>query len=83
MQVGLLGLQIIWTAGATDALTSARSDKKIMQATDDHFQEMLDTLIEVTTRHLKKIDRTKFETLVTIHLHQRDIFHALVSSSLS
>lgn len=49
-----------------------------MQAIDDHFQEILDTLIDVTTKELTKIERTKFETLITIHLHQRDIFHALV-----
>ena len=78
LQIGLLGLQVIWTTAATDALKNARSDKKIMQATDDHFQEILDTLIDVTTKELTKIERTKFETLITIHLHQRDIFHALV-----
>lgn len=70
---------MIWTSEATVALKNARSDKKIMQATDDHFLEILDTLIEMTTKDLSKIDRTKFETLITIHLHQRDIFHALVS----
>ena len=49
-----------------------------MQATDNSFQEILDMLIEVTTKNLSKIERRKFETLITIHLHQRDIFHALV-----
>ena len=78
IQIGLLGLQVIWTSGATDALKNARSDKKIMQAVDNHFQEILDMLIDVTTKELTKIERTKFETLITIHLHQRDIFHALV-----
>ena len=78
LQIGLLGLQVIWTTAATEALKNARSDKKIMQATDDHFQEILDMLIDVTTKELTKIERTKFETLITIHLHQRDIFHALV-----
>lgn len=82
-QIGLLGLQVIWTTEATEALKNARSDKKIMQATDDHFQEILDMLIEMTTKELTKIERTKFETLITIHLHQRDIFHALVSLSES
>lgn len=83
MQVGLLGLQIIWTVGVTDALKNARTDKKIMQATDDHFLTILDTLIDVTTQNLSKIERRKFETLITIHLHQRDIFHALVGAVLS
>ena len=73
---------MIWTGEATIALKNARNDKKIMQATDDHFLEILDTLIDVTTRDLSKIDRTKFETLITIHLHQRDIFHALVRTCI-
>ena len=79
IQMGLLGLQIIWTSGATTALIKAKTDKKIMRATDEHFQEILDSLIDVTARELTKIERTKFETLITIHLHQRDIFNALVS----
>ena len=65
----------------TVALKNARTDKKIMQATDNHFLNILDTLIEVTTQNLSKIERRKFETLITIHLHQRDIFHDLVGSS--
>ncbi len=77
-QIGLLGLQIIWTTDSTEALKHARSDKKIMAATDSHFLNILDMLIEVTTKELAKIERRKYETLITIHLHQRDIFHALV-----
>ena len=81
IQVGILGIQFVWTRDAEIALNNARTDKKIMGTTDQKFLDMLNALIEVTTQDLKKIDRTKFETLVTIHLHQRDIFHALVSSS--
>lgn len=69
---------MIWTADATCALRAARSNKAVMPTTDQHFQKILDILIEVTTKNLSKIERTKFETLITIHLHQRDIFHALV-----
>lgn len=56
----------------------ARSDKKIMAKTDEHFLEILNSLIDMTTKNLNKIDRVKFETLITIHLHQKDIFNDLV-----
>ena len=78
-QVGIVGIQLLWTRDAEIALNNATSDKKIMPATDEHFLTILNTLIEVTTRDLTRIERTKYETLITIHLHQRDIFHDMVS----
>lgn len=78
-QIGILGIQFIWTRDAEIALAHARQDKKIMGKVDQKFLDMLNELIDVTTQELTKINRTKFETLITIHLHQRDIFHDLVS----
>lgn len=77
-QVGILGIQFLWTRDSEVALANAKSDKKIMQVYDDKFLMLLNKLIDNTLTDLTKVARTKYETLVTLHCHQRDIFHDLV-----
>ena len=73
-QAVLLGCQFVWTAMCEEALTRARSEKGIMTSTLKRVAQFLAKLTDMTTGELTKNERTKLETLVTIQVHQRDVF---------
>ncbi|CAH0727356.1 unnamed protein product, partial [Brenthis ino] len=77
-QASLLGMQILWTSDAEYALKKARVDKFIMRLTNQKNLDLLNGLIDQTVKDLVPLDRTRVETMITIHVHQRDIFDDLV-----
>jgi dynein heavy chain len=79
-QVSLLGLQMFWTYESEMALRkTSRSEKGMMQATKKKFELILSHLVGLTTNSkLTYLERTRIETLITIHIHQVEIFQGLV-----
>jgi dynein heavy chain len=76
-QVSLLGIQIIYTMDFQDALMrmSKEKDRTVMGAANKKFVQMLADLVAACLTDLgTKMNRTKYETLVTIHVHQKDLF---------
>ncbi len=74
-QFSLLGLQILWTTQCQDALSKAKANKQVMIETN---KTQLATLQDLSSWCLEdlgsKMNRIKIETLVTIQVHQRDVF---------
>ena len=81
-QFCILGIQMIWTKEAENALSLCKQEKRIMSDTNGKFLDILNLLIAQTTRNLDKIERKKYEILITVHMHQRDVFEAMVKMNI-
>uniref|UniRef100_A0A7S1KLW9 AAA+ ATPase domain-containing protein n=2 Tax=Percolomonas cosmopolitus TaxID=63605 RepID=A0A7S1KLW9_9EUKA len=77
-QVSLLGIQIFWTLDSENAIRNSKTERGIMQNTRKKFEALLSHLIDFTTiATLTKLERRRIETLITIHIHQVEIFQHL------
>ena len=77
-QFALLAIQIMWTYETQTALELCRTKKNAMK---ENSQRQLQVLSEMSSWCLQdlgtKVNRKKIETLVTVHVHQRDIAQEL------
>jgi len=69
--MGLVGLQLLWTLNSEMAIKNAKTNGNIMRKTNKIFLSLLDALIDSTTKNLTRMERLKYETLITIHVHQK------------
>lgn len=69
--MSLIGIQFLWTIRTEHAIRNALTMSKIMKNTNAEFIQILNLLIDSTTKNLTKMERLKYETLITIHVHQR------------
>ena len=77
-QFALLGIQFNWTAQCQEALEKSKQNKAIVADTNRQQLVVLQELSSWCLNDLKtKMNRRKIETLVTIHVHQRDVFEDL------
>lgn len=77
-QFALLAVQIMWTYDTQTALEQCQFKKNAMK---ENSQKQLQVLSEMSSWCLQdlgtKVNRKKIETLVTVHVHQRDIAQEL------
>lgn len=79
-QFSLLGIQMVWTYDIQTALEQCRAKKNIMKDTSTKQAMVLTELSNWCLTDLgSKQNRIKIETLVTIHVHQRDVITDLVT----
>jgi dynein heavy chain, axonemal len=79
-QMALLGIQLLWTADVQSALEQCRVKKNIMKETNTKQLQILHEMSSWCLQDLGSRDnRTKIETLVTIHVHQRDVINDLAA----
>lgn len=64
-------MQLLWTKESENAIKKSRIDRTIMKTTNQRFIDLLNGLIDLTSLDLTKMQRTLFETMVTIHVHQK------------
>ena len=76
-QISLLGIQIIWTQKVTECLDrpkQADKNAEFIKKKGD-IDKIMKELTAMCLEDIKtKLERTKIETLVTIHVHQVGVY---------
>ena len=80
-----MGIQMMWTDDCQEALLNCSSKKSIMKETSKKQNRLLNELSSWTLTDLAadpkigKLNRTKIECMIIVHVHQRDVMSDLLS----
>ncbi|KAI0980422.1 hypothetical protein GJ496_003199 [Pomphorhynchus laevis] len=78
-QFELIILQLLWTATSENAIKNQLKTCNSLRKASKYFQLLLDQLIERTVDDLSSMNRLKYDTYITIHIHQRDVYSDLAN----
>jgi dynein heavy chain len=79
-QFALLGIQLMWTSDVQGSLDQCKVKKTVVKECNSKQFAVLSELSSWCLQDLgAKPNRKKIETLVTIHVHQRDVMGEMVS----
>jgi dynein heavy chain len=79
-QAGLAGLQMLWTFHVNEGLEKLSREKNIMTLKKNKVTEIMDILLKLCLSDLPSaLRRMCVETLVTIHVNQRDVLNRLTT----
>jgi dynein heavy chain, axonemal len=81
-QVALLGVQILWTQKVTDCLERGKDRMQVFKEKEKEIKSIMNDLVGLCKTEIPtKQDRTKIETLVTIHVYQKQLFEDIMRAA--
>jgi len=82
-QTCLLGIMLQWTLESQDAIFRGKTDKNALQVQKTKVTQLMTDLCLMTTDDtLGKRDRRNVETMITIEVHQKDVFDEVFKKKL-
>ena len=82
-QVALLGIQIKWTQMITECLERQRDRQVVFKEKFAEIKSIMTDLVGMCKQEIPtKMDRTKVETLVTIHVYQKRLFEDVMRAGI-
>lgn len=81
-QIALLGIQMIWTNKVQDCLERNQKEKLTeLDRKKKDIEFIMRELSAMCLEEMNRLKRCKIETLVTIHVHQRDLFQKILEDA--